>query len=108
MPWSPVEVLAGVPVYQGEQAVTVLRDAWIAVNVRKDAEGRPPTCQLYVAAVDAEQALRLLSAHGFPVSTIPADDAVLLPQATGTAPGDDVWALLTQQEPPWPTVYSFP
>jgi hypothetical protein len=29
-------------------------------------------------------------------------------EAAGEAPGDDVWALLTQEEPPWPSVYSFP
>jgi len=32
---------------------------------------------------------------------------VVLPQAP-PAPGDDVWALLAQQDPPWPSVYSFP
>jgi hypothetical protein len=108
MPWSPVEVLAGVPVYQAEQATAVLRVAGIPVNVRKVLEGGPPSCWVYVAAVDAEQALQLLAAHWFPVSTIPAGEAVVLQHTTGAAPGDDVWALLNQQEPPWPTVYSFP
>jgi hypothetical protein len=107
MPWSPVEVLAGVPAYQAAQAVALLRDAGIPVNVREQAAGNTPACWLYVARADAEQALGLLAGHWFPVSTVPAKEVVLLPQAP-PAPGDDVWALLTQQDPPWPSVYSFP
>lgn len=107
MPWSPVEVLAFVPVYQAEQAVTLLRNAGIPVNVREDAEGHLPARRLYVARSDAEQALALLAGHHFPVSTVPAKEAVLL-QPPPSAPGDDVWALLAQQDPPWPSVYTFP
>jgi hypothetical protein len=29
-------------------------------------------------------------------------------RAPRPAPGDDVWALLTQEETPWPSVYTFP
>jgi hypothetical protein len=108
MPWRPVEVLAGVPVYQAEQATALLRVAGIAVNVRKVADGGPPSCSMYVAAVDEEQALQLLAAHWFPVSTVPAAEAVILRPSAGAEPGDDVWSLLTEQEPQWPTVYSFP
>jgi hypothetical protein len=108
MPVSPVEVLADAPAYQAEQAVVLLRGAGIPVNVRKVAEGQPPSCWLYVAGADAEQAFRLLAAHGFPVSEIPANVPVVVRPPTGAASGDDVWSLLTQQEPAWPTVYSFP
>jgi hypothetical protein len=107
MPWSPVEVLAGVPAYQAAQAVALLRDAGIPVNVREEAAGHLPACWLYVARVDAEQALGLLAGHCFPVPTVPSRAVVVLPQAP-PAPGDDVWALLAQQDPPWPSVYSFP
>jgi hypothetical protein len=108
MPWSPVQVLAGVPVHQAEQAIALLRVAGIPVNVRKAVEGTLPSISLLVAPADEEQALELLWGHGFPVPTIPADEPVVLRPPTGAAPGDDVWALLTQQEPPWPSVYSFP
>jgi len=108
MPVSPVEVLADAPVYQAEQAIVLLRGAGIPVNVRKSPEGQPPSWWLYVAGVDAEHAFRLLAAHWFPVSETPANVPVVVRQATGAASGDDVWSLLTQQEPPWPTVYSFP
>ena len=104
MPWSPVEVLAGVPFDQAERAIALLRDAGIAVNVRKVVEGR----WLYVAAVDEEQARQLLAVHRFPAPMVLASASVVVQRAAGSAPGDDVWALLTQQEPPWPTVYSFP
>jgi len=40
MPWSPVEVLSGVPFDQAERAIALLRDAGIHVNVRKVVEGR--------------------------------------------------------------------
>ena len=108
MPSSPVQVLAGVPAYQAEQAVALLRDAGIAVNVREDAAGHPTSCSLYVARIDAEGALGLLMGHWFPVSTFPAKEPVILARGPEAAPGDDVWALLTRQDPPWPSVYSFP
>jgi hypothetical protein len=108
MPWSPVEVLAGVSFRQAEQAIALLRVAGIPVNARKVPEEGPPSVSLRVAAADEEQALRLLWAHGFPVPRIPAEEPVVLRPATGAGPGDDVWSLLTQQEPPWPSVYSFP
>jgi len=104
MPWSPVEVLAGVPFDQAERAIALLRDAGIAVNVRKVVEGR----WLYVAAVDEEQALKLLAAHRFPAPLARAGESVVGRQATRSAPGDDVWALLLGEETPWPSVYSFP
>jgi hypothetical protein len=104
MPWSPAEVLAGVPFDQAERAIALLRDAGIPVSVRRVVEGR----WLYVAAVDEEQARALLAAHRFPAPMVPASESVVVRRAAGPAPGDDVWALLTQQEPPWPTVYSFP
>jgi type III secretory pathway lipoprotein EscJ len=101
---SPVEVLSGVPFDQAERAVALLRHAGIPVNVRRVVEGR----WLYVAAADEKQALELLAAHRFPDPMFLAGKRVVVKQATGAAPGDDVWALLTQEEPPWPDVYSFP
>ena len=101
---SPVEVLSGVPFDQSERALAVLREAGIPVSVRKVVEGR----WLYVAPADEEQALNLLAAHRFPDPMALAGKRVVQKQATGPAPGDDVWALLVQEEPPWPSVYSFP
>ena len=100
MPWSPVEVLAGVPANQAERATALLRAAGIPVNLRKVVEGGSPACWLHVDAADEAEALRLLAAHSFPVATIPPDRPVLLQQPTGAAPGDDVWALLTQVPAP--------
>jgi hypothetical protein len=101
---SPVEVLSGVPFDQAKRAIALLRDAGIPVNVRRVVEGR----WLYVARADEEQALSLLAAHGFPAPMALAHDPGVVKRATRPAPGDDVWALLTQQDPPWPSVYSFP
>lgn len=101
---SPVEVLSGVPFDQANRAIALLRDAGIPVSVRKVVEGR----WLYVAAVDEAQALKLLATHRFPVPMALAREPVGVKRAGGPAPGDDVWALLAQQEPPWPSVYSFP
>jgi len=101
---KPVEVLSGVPFDQANRAIALLRDAGIPVNVRKVVEGR----WLYVAAVDEEPALKLLAAHRFRAPMAVAGGSVVVHRAAGTASGDDVWALLTQQEPPWPSVYSFP
>jgi hypothetical protein len=58
--------------------------------------------------MDEERALKLLAAHRFPEPRVLAGKRVVVKRATGAAPGDDVWALLTQEEPPWPNVYSFP
>lgn len=104
MPWGPVEVLAGVPFDQAERAIALLRDAGIPVSVRKVLEAR----WLYVAAVDEDQARELLAAHRFRAPMVLASESVVVQRAGGPAPGDDVWALLSQQVPPWPTVYSFP
>jgi hypothetical protein len=101
---SPVEVLSGVPFDQAERAIALLRDAGIPVSVRKVVEGR----WLYVAPVDEERAQALLAAYRFPAPMAVAGKRVVLKQAPGPAPGDDVWALLTQEETPWPSVYSFP
>lgn len=101
---GPIEVLSGVPFDQAKRAIAILRDAGIPVNVRKVVEGR----WVYVAAADEEPALQLLAAHRFPAPMARAGESVVARQATRSAPGDDVWALLTQQEPPRPSVYSFP
>ena len=101
---GPVEVLSGVPFDQAERAIALLRDAGIPVNVRKVVEGR----WLYVSAMDEEQALKLLAAHRFPEPMVLAGKRVVVKQTTGAAPGDDVWALLAQEGPPWPHVHSFP
>jgi len=101
---SPVEVLSGVPFDQADRAISLLRDAGIPVNVRKVVEGR----WLYVAPVDEEKALELLAAHRFPARLGSSGAPPVVKQAAGAAPGDDVWALLTQEDPPWPSVYSFP
>ena len=101
---SPVEVLSGVPFNQAVRAIAILRDAGIPVSVRKVVEGR----WLYVAPVDWERALQVLAAHRFPDPMALAGKRVIAKQATGAAPGDDVWSLLTQEDPPWPHVYSFP
>ena len=97
-------MLSGVPFDQAERAVALLRHAGIPVNVRKVVEGR----WLYVASVDETRARRLLASHRFPAPmAVPGAPMAVKPAAV-VAPGDDVWALLTQEEPPWPSVYSFP
>jgi hypothetical protein len=101
---SPVEVLSGVPFDEAQRAIAILRDAGIPVSVRKVVEGR----WLYVAPVDEERAFQVLAAHRFPDPMALAGKRVIAKQASGAAPGDDVWSLLTQEEPPWPAVYSFP
>ena len=100
----PAEVLSGLPFDQAQRAVALLRDAGIPVSVRKVVEGR----WVYVAAADEEQALKLLAAHRFPEPMVLAGKRVFVKRATEAAAGDDVWALITQEEPPWPHVYSFP
>jgi hypothetical protein len=103
--FSPVEVLSGVPFDQAERAIALLRDAGVPVSVRKVAEGR----WVYVAASDEKRALALLSANRFPAPMAIAHSAVSLRRSgAGPAPGDDVWDLLTQKEPAFPSVYSFP
>lgn len=97
-------MLSGLPFDQAERAVALLRAAGIPVSVRKVVEGR----WVYVAAVDEEQALQLLAAHRFPEPMVLAGKRVVVKQAMGAAPGDDVWALLAQEGPPWPRVHSFP
>lgn len=101
---SPVEVLSGVPFDQAQRAIALLRHAGIPVNVRRVVEGR----WLFVAAVDEQRALELLAAHRFPSPMARPGAPAVVKQAPGAAPGDDVWALLTQEDPPWPSVYSFP
>jgi hypothetical protein len=101
---SPVEVLSGVPFDQAERAIALLRAAGIPVNVRKVVEGR----WLYVAPMDEEKARALLAANRFPAPMGASGPAQVVKQPAGAAPGDDVWALLTQEDPPWPSVYSFP
>jgi hypothetical protein len=101
---SPVEVLSGVPFDQAERALALLRGAGIPVGVRKVVEGR----WLYVAPVDEKRALELLAAHRFPAPMAVAGSPAVVHPVTGAAPGDDVWALLLQDESPWPSVYSFP
>ena len=100
----PVQVLSGVPFEQAKRAIALLRDAGIPVNVRRVVAAR----WVYVAAVDEEPALKLLAAHRFPAPMARAGESVVVRQATRPAPGDDVWSLLTEQEQPWPSVYSFP
>jgi hypothetical protein len=103
--FSPVEVLSGVPFDQADRAIRLLRDAGIPVSVRKVVEGR----WVYVAAVDEKRALELLSANRFPAPMAIAHAAVAARRKdAGPAPGDDVWDLLTQKEPAFPSVYSFP
>ena len=101
---SPVEVLSGVPFDQAERAIALLRHAGIPVNVRNVVEGR----WLDVAPVDEMRARTLLASHGFPVPMAAPGAPEAVKPAAIAAPGDDVWALLTQEEPPWPSVYSFP
>jgi hypothetical protein len=103
--FSPVEVLSGVPFDQAERAIALLRDAGVPVSIRKVAEGR----WVYVAAADEKRALALLSAHRFPSPMAIAHAAASIRRIdAGPAPGDDVWELLTQKEPAFPAVYSFP
>jgi hypothetical protein len=102
--FSPVEVLSGVPFDQAERAIALLRDAGIPVSVRKVVEAR----WVYVAAADEKRALALLAAQRFPAPMAIAQATVVVPRSTGPAPGDDVWDLLTQKEPAFPSVYSFP
>jgi hypothetical protein len=94
-----------VPFGEAERAIALLRDAGIPVNTRRVVEGR----WLYVAPADADQALRILAAHGFPGPMPPMrEPAVVKKEARAAAPGDDVWALLTEPDPPYPSVYAFP
>jgi hypothetical protein len=103
--FSPVEVLSGVPSDVADRAIGILRDAGIPVGVRKVVEGR----WVHVAAADEKQALALLAAHRFPAPMAIAHAAASIRRVdTGPAPGDDVWDLLTQKEPAYPSVYSFP
>ncbi|MEI6223975.1 MAG: hypothetical protein WCS72_04430 [Deltaproteobacteria bacterium] len=102
---GPVEVLSGVPFGEAERASALLRDAGIPVSTRRVVEGR----WLYVAPADEAQALRILAAHGFPGPMPPmAGSAAVKRGARTAAPGDDVWALLTEPDPPYPSVYAFP
>jgi hypothetical protein len=101
---APVEVLSGVPFDQAERALALLRGAGIPVGVRRVVEGR----WLYVAPVDEARALELLAAHRFPPPMAVGGATAVVRPATGAAPGDDVWELLLQDDPPWPSVYSFP
>ena len=101
----PVEVLSGVPFGEAERAIALLRDAGIPVSARKVVEGR----WLHVARADEEQALEVLAAHGFPRPMPPmCGPAAVKSGARAAEPGDDVWALLTEPDPPYPSVYSFP
>ena len=101
----PVEVLSGVPFGEGERASALLRNAGIPVSARKVVEGR----WLYVAAADEEHALEVLAAHGFPGPMPPIGGQTARKKGMpAAAPGDDVWALLTEPDPPYPGVYDFP
>lgn len=103
--FSPVEVLSGVPFDQAERAIAFLRDAGIPVSVRKVVEAR----WVYVAAADEKRALALLAAQRFPAPMAIAHAAASIQRIdAGPAPGDDVWDLLTQKEPAFPSVYSLP
>jgi len=99
---SPAEVLAGVPVDQAQQAIALLRDAGIPVEVREVLAGRLPGAWVHVAAADARKARELLAARRFPVPMNLAEKAMLDPQASED-PGDDVWALLVSREVSSPT-----
>ena len=102
---GPVEVLSGVPFVEAERASALLRDAGIPVSARRVVEGR----WLYVAPADEDQALRILAAHGFPGPMPPIGGPAAVKESTpAAAPGDDVWALLTEPDPPYPSVYTFP
>jgi hypothetical protein len=102
---GPVEVLSGVPFREAERAIALLRDAGIPVNTRRVVEGR----WLYVAPADAHEALKILAAQGFPGPMPPVGGpAPVQPRTRAAAPGDDVWALLTEPDPPFPSVYTFP
>jgi hypothetical protein len=102
---GPVEVLSGVPFGEAERASVLLREAGIPVNIRRVVEGR----WLYVAPADEEQALRILAAHGFQGPMPSMGGPAPVKQGTrAPAPGDDVWALLTEPDPPYPSVYTFP
>jgi hypothetical protein len=104
----PVEVLAGVSFYQAEQAIGVLRDAGIPVEVREVLTGDLPGVWVHVAASDARKARALLAERRFPVPVSLAGRTALDVQPPGELEGDDVWALLARDETPWPSVYSFP
>ena len=102
---GPVEVLSGVPFDEARRAIALLRDAGIPVNARRVVEGR----WLYVAPADEEQALRILAAHGFPRPMQPMGGSAAVKKSTrAVEAGDDVWALLTEPDPPYPSAYAFP
>jgi len=102
---GPVEVLSGVPFGEAERASALLRAAGIPVSARRVVEAR----WLYVAPADEKQALQILAAHGFRGPMPPmGGPAAARPRMPAAAPGDDVWALLTEPDPPYPSVYTFP
>jgi hypothetical protein len=102
---GPIEVLSGVPFGEAGRAIALLRDAGIPVNARRVVEGR----WLYVAPADEEHALKILAAHGFPRPMQPMGGPAPVKKSTRAAePGDDVWALLTEPDPPYPSAYAFP
>jgi hypothetical protein len=101
-------VLAGVSVDQAEQAIDLLRDAGIPVEVRLVLAGRLPGAWVHVAASDARKARELLAQRRFLIPMNIPEEASPDGQVAEGTPGDDVWDLLGQQDPPWPSVYSFP
>jgi hypothetical protein len=95
---EPVEILGGVQFEMAGQAVAVLQEAGIAVEVRTPmidptkvsvSRGIYSLTYLDVAAADAERARALLAERGFPTVPLGGDATSFAEEAAGTPPADD-------------------
>ena len=93
-----VEILGGVQFEMAGQAVAVLQEAGITVEVRTPmmdptkvsvSRGIYSLTYLDVAPADAERARQLLAERGFPTLPLGGDAASFEEEAAGTAPADD-------------------
>ena len=95
---DPVEILGGVQFDMAGQAVAVLQEAGIAVDVRTPmmdptkasvSRGIYSLTYLDVAPADAERARQLLAERGFPTQPSGGDAVSFEEEAARTAPADD-------------------
>ena len=93
-----VEILGGVQFEMAGQAVALLREAGISVEVRtplidptkvSGTGGIYTLAYLDVASADAERARVLLAERGFPTPPPAGDTASFEEEAAGTSPADD-------------------
>ncbi len=95
---DPVEILGGVQFEMAGQAVAVLQEAGIAVDVRTPGIDPPKVegprgiyslTYLFVAPAHADRARELLAERGFPTPPSGGDAASFEEEAAGTPPADD-------------------